>query len=83
MAYRWHVVNRLSNVNATELPELLDLDGGVFGISQEMAVQLGELQKHGNQERRVLDGVGFLDVSGKKRKNSGALGSWKLKMISG
>ena len=38
VAYRWHLVNRLSGKNATELPELLDLDGGVFGISEDMAV---------------------------------------------
>ena len=41
VAYRWHLVNRLSGKNATELPELLDLDGGVFGISEDMAVPLG------------------------------------------
>eukprot|EP00913_Durusdinium_trenchii_P021440 g20150.t1 len=38
VAYRWHVVNRVSNRNATELHELLDLSGGVFGISEDMAV---------------------------------------------
>lgn len=38
VAYRWHVVNRLSGKNATELPELLKLTGGVFGISEDMAV---------------------------------------------
>lgn len=38
VAYRWHLVNRLSNKNATELHELLDLSGGVFGISADMAV---------------------------------------------
>ena len=29
----------LSGKNATDLPELLDLNGGVFGISEDMAVQ--------------------------------------------
>ncbi|CAK9005627.1 unnamed protein product [Durusdinium trenchii] len=38
VAYRWHLVNRLSNLNASELPQLLELEGGVFGISQDMAV---------------------------------------------
>ncbi|CAE7830482.1 amy, partial [Symbiodinium microadriaticum] len=38
VAYRWHLVNRLAGKNATDLPELLDLDGGVFGITQDMAV---------------------------------------------
>ena len=31
-------MNRLSNLNASELPQLLELEGGVFGISQDMAV---------------------------------------------
>jgi len=38
VAYRWHLVNRLAGKNATDLPELLELDGGVFGITQDMAV---------------------------------------------
>jgi len=38
VGYRWHVVNRLSGKNATDLPEVLDLKGGVFGISEDMAV---------------------------------------------
>ncbi|CAE7272080.1 amy, partial [Symbiodinium sp. CCMP2456] len=38
VAYRWHLVNRLAGKNATELPELLQLESGVFGITQDMAV---------------------------------------------
>mgnify|MGYP002803518647 FL=1 len=38
VAYRWHVVNRISNKNATDFPELLNLTGGVFGINADMAV---------------------------------------------
>ncbi|CAJ1402272.1 unnamed protein product [Effrenium voratum] len=38
VAYRWHLVNRLAGKNATDLGEVFDLDGGVFGITQDMAV---------------------------------------------
>lgn len=38
VAYRWKVVNALAGKDIKEFPDLLKLDSGVFGISQEMAV---------------------------------------------
>eukprot|EP00933_Yihiella_yeosuensis_P064779 TRINITY_DN6829_c0_g1_i3.p1 TRINITY_DN6829_c0_g1~~TRINITY_DN6829_c0_g1_i3.p1 ORF type:complete len:951 (+),score=151.03 TRINITY_DN6829_c0_g1_i3:300-3152(+) len=36
--YRWQVVNIMGNKNASDFQEILQLNGGVFGITQEMAV---------------------------------------------
>eukprot|EP00931_Biecheleriopsis_adriatica_P054713 TRINITY_DN32226_c0_g1_i1.p1 TRINITY_DN32226_c0_g1~~TRINITY_DN32226_c0_g1_i1.p1 ORF type:complete len:1150 (-),score=208.44 TRINITY_DN32226_c0_g1_i1:46-3456(-) len=38
VAYRWKLVNALAGKNASDFPDLLTLNGGVFGINEDMAV---------------------------------------------
>mmetsp|Transcript_39444 Transcript_39444/g.71065 ORF Transcript_39444/g.71065 Transcript_39444/m.71065 type:complete len:979 (+) Transcript_39444:97-3033(+) len=38
VAYRWKVVNALAGKDEVDFPDLLKLDGGVFGISEDMAI---------------------------------------------